>query len=484
MRLKIVSAAGLFALLAIGPVQGMEMRQKDADDFRDGLLSSFPDLANSDFLTVKPAGDRLQLTLDFNSFFDGLDPKSFRMTGFGPWSLFIRPQDSKTTNLNAETSVKASLMAKGVDGKAIEGNFSIGSLVLDGLIDLSTSGIQLGTSAKGVDFASKLGERQSAFRAGEMNSMLDWRASSAGSRYVDFDGSQSLSDYYQEALQSQVPEFRISAARIDHEYQLNKVPKREFNNLLLSLFAHGNGSFKNREEFENFRTALTASFPMLSFLKQSISAANLSVVSPLADVNAKYLNSTLILGGEAGAMQLAWGFATEDMKIDSEMIPASYLTLLPRSVDMQLRLEGLDFASAGRELTASRVQTTEDVRSMGERFSRSLLGNKSMVVNLKSLKLASDLYDLKLYGTVRTNGGKNSQLELWVIADDFDKSIAAVQELSKNEPDLGQLSLWMTVAKGFAQNGGRSSLWAVVQHPDGSVTVNNQPLVGPSETEN
>jgi len=201
MRLKLVAVAGLFALSATGSVQAMEMRQKDADDFRAGLLSSFPDLANSDFLTVKPAGDRLEITLDFNSFFDGLDPKAFRMTGFGPWSLFITPQDDNSAKINADNSVKASLLAKGVDGKAIEGNYSIGSFMLDGLIDLST------------------------------------------------------------------------AARIDHEYQLNKVPKKEFNNLLLSLFAHDDGSFKNREDFEKFRTVLAASFPILSFLKQSIAAA-------------------------------------------------------------------------------------------------------------------------------------------------------------------------------------------------------------------
>lgn len=483
MRLKLVAVAGLFALSATGSVQAMEMRQKDADDFRDGLLSSYPDLANSDFLTVKPAGDRLEVTLDFNGFFDGLDPKTFKMTGFGPWSFFITPQDNNSARINADNRVKASLLAKGVDGKAIEGNYSIGSFMIDGLIDLSTSGIQLSTSAKGVDIASQLGERKSAFRAGKMDNALNWRASSVGSGYVDFGGSGALSDYYQDAFQSQVPDFKISAAQIDHEYQLSNVPKKELNNLLLSLFAHGDGSFKDREDFEKFRTALAASFPLLSTLKQSIAAANLTVASPLADVAAKYMSSTVILQGKTDAMRLAWVFVADDMKIYSRMIPASYSALLPKNVDMQLLFEGLDFASAGRELVTSQVQTKEDAKAMGERFSENLLGSKSMAISLKSLKVASDLYDLKLYGTVRKVDDKNSELELWIVASDFDKSIAAVQDLAKKEPDLGQLSVWMMMAKGFAVGTDRSSLWTIVRHADDSVTVNGQSVIGPSNAD-
>ncbi|MBW9055076.1 hypothetical protein [Rhizobium mesosinicum] len=226
MRLKIVTATSFFLLSAICAVHGMEMRQKDADDFRGGLLSSFPDLVNSDFLTVKPAGDRLEVILDFNGFFEGLDPKTFRMAGFGPWSFFFTPQDNTTAKLSADNSVKASLLAKGVDGKIIEGNYSIGSFVLGGLIDLNTSGIQVNTSVKGVNYVSQLGERQDVFHAGKMDNTINWRASSPGNGHVDYGGSGSLSDYYQETSQSQVPEFKISAVQIDHEYQLSNVQRR------------------------------------------------------------------------------------------------------------------------------------------------------------------------------------------------------------------------------------------------------------------
>jgi hypothetical protein len=481
VRLKLVAVAGLFALFATGSVQAMEMRQKDADDFRAGLLSSYPDLADSDFLTVKPAGDRLEVTLDFNGFFDGLDPKTFRMTGFGPWSFFFTPQDNNVAKLNAENSVKASLLAKGVDGKVIEGNFTIGSFVLDGLIDLNTSGVQLNTSAWGVDFLSKIGERQAVFLAGKMDNTINWRASSAGNGHVDYSGSWSLSDYYQEASQSQVPDFKISAAKIDHEYHLNDVPKKEFNSLILSLFANGGGSFKDLEDFEKFRTLLTASFPILSFLNESVSAANLTVTSPLVNLAAGYLSSAVILQGQPDAMRLAWAVKAQDMKMYSQMVPAAYWALLPNNVDMQVLFEGLDFASAGNELITAQVQTKDDVRAMGEKFSEKLIGSKSMSISLKQLKLISGVYDLKIFGTVRKVDGKNPQLELWISAHDFDKSIAAVQELTKKAPDLSQVSFGMMMAKGFADTNSSdgSLLWAVVWYADGSVTVNGQSLRGP-----
>ncbi len=40
MRLKIVAVTSFLLLSAISAAQGMEMRQKDADDFRDVLFSS------------------------------------------------------------------------------------------------------------------------------------------------------------------------------------------------------------------------------------------------------------------------------------------------------------------------------------------------------------------------------------------------------------------------------------------------------------
>jgi len=476
MRLKIVTATSLFLLSAIGAVQGMEMRQKDADDFRGGLLSSFPNLANSDFLTVKPAGDRLEVILDFNGFFDGLDPKTFRMAGFGPWSFFFTPQDNTTAKLSADNSVKASLRAKGVDGKIIEGDYSIGSFMLDGLIVLPGS-TQIKTLAKNIDFTSKLGGDQSTFRADSIDSTNLSGSSNEGKGRWDYDGSTFFSGVYQRSIQSEAPVFEVSADQINHEYHLANVPLKEVINLASLFVSRGIGTVS---DIEKLRAEMLRSFPLLSSLDERIYTDNLRVTSLIGNLSAKTLNGRVALQGEAAAMRLGMTVSGTDIKIDSATIPSGYGALLPTSLDMTLVLDGMDFVAAGKELAASSVWTQAQAEEMGRRFGAKLSREGTLPFVLKQLVMKSDFYDLVMFGSVRENDEKKAQLKLWITARDFDKSIAAVQGLAKTRAELNEVSLAMLMVKGFAEtdaDGGAH--WDVFFNEDGTLIVNGQQVQGP-----
>lgn len=476
MRLKIVTATSLFLLSAIGAAQGMEMRQKDADDFRDGLLSSFPGLANSDFLTVKPAGDRLEVILDFNGFFEGLDPKTFRMAGFGPWSFFFVPQDNSVAKINAEDSVKASLLAQGVDGKAIEGNYSIESFVLDGLIVLPGS-TQIKTLAKNIDFTSKLGGDQSTFRADSIDSTNILGSSDEGKGRWDYDGSTFFSGVYQRSIQSEAPVFEISADLINHEYHWANVPSKEVINLASLLITRGVGTVSN---FERVRAEMLRSFPLLSSLDERIYTDNLKVTSPIGNLSARKLNARVALQGETAAMRLGMTVSGTDIKMDSPTIPSVYAALLPTSLDMTLVLDGMDFVSAGKELAAGPVSNQAQAEEMGRRFALKLSRDGAQAFVLKQLVMKSDFYDLVMFGSVRENDEKKAQLKLWITARDFDKSIAAVQELAKTRPEINEVSLAMLMAKGFAAaNADGGAHWDVIFNEDGTLIVNGQQVQGP-----
>jgi len=480
MRLKIVTATSLFWLSAIGAVQGMEMRQKDADDFRGGLLSSFPGLANSDFLTVKPAGDRLEVILDFNGFFEGLDPKTFRMAGFGPWSFFFTPQDNTTAKLSADNSVKASLLAKGVDGKIIEGNYSTESFVLDGLIVLPGS-TQIKTLAKNVDFTSKLGGDQSTFRADSIDSTNILGSSGEGKGCWDYDGSTFFSGVYQRSIQSEAPVFEISADLINHEYHWADVPSKEVINLASLLITRGVGTVS---DFERVRAEMSRSFPLLSSLDERIYTDNLKVTSPIGNLSARKLNARVALQGETAAMRLGMTVSGTDIKMDSATIPSVYAALLPTSLDMTLVLDGMDFASAGKELAAGSVLNQAQAEEMGRRFALKLNRDGAQAFVLKQLVMKSDFYDLVMFGSARENDEKKTQLKLWITARDFDKSIAAVQGLAKTRAELNEVSLAMLMAKGFAEpdaDGGAH--WDVFFNEDGTLIVNGQQVQGPNNAQ-
>jgi hypothetical protein len=71
-------------------------------------------------------------------------------------------------------------------------------------------------------------------------------------------------------------------------------------------------------------------------------------------------------------------------------------------------------------------------------------------------------------------------LNVSIVARDYDKTIAAVQELAKTNPELTQASLGLMMIKGFAKaDPDGAQRWDVAVATDGSISVNGQQIKGP-----
>ena len=91
MRSKVIVAA-IFSMGFAGISNAADINQQGADNLRDILISPLSrDLAKSDFVTVKPAGDQYEITYDLAKFFDKINSSVLSVTGFKPLSLFAKP---------------------------------------------------------------------------------------------------------------------------------------------------------------------------------------------------------------------------------------------------------------------------------------------------------------------------------------------------------------------------------------------------------
>ena len=94
----------------------------------------------------------------------------------------------------------------------------------------------------------------------------------------------------------------------------------------------------------------------------------------------------------------------------------------------------------------------------------------------------SDVYDVDVSGKVVADllQPKRYALQATVLARDYDKTIAFIQNAAKTDPQLNQLSFGMMMAKGFAKTDpdGRQR-WDVTAGSDGTVTINGQVLNSP-----
>jgi hypothetical protein len=105
-----------------------------------------------------------------------------------------------------------------------------------------------------------------------------------------------------------------------------------------------------------------------------------------------------------------------------------------------------------------------------------------LTLEFPEISASSGVYDIDMSGKMVTDLGHTDRysLQMSVLARDYDKTIAFVQNAAKTDPELNQISFVMMMAKGFAKTDpdGRQR-WDIVVGEDGSFTVNGQVMTAP-----
>ncbi|MBB4565969.1 hypothetical protein [Rhizobium leucaenae] len=116
---------------------------------------------------------------------------------------------------------------------------------------------------------------------------------------------------------------------------------------------------------------------------------------------------------------------------------------------------------------------------MDDKLQQAMFPDGTMTINFPKISAVSGLYDIEASGSMRgwLNEKDRVSMKMTVFARDLDKTIAAVQDAAKTEPDLSQLSFGLMMAKGFAKTDpdGRAR-WDVSIADDESVTINGQAI--------
>jgi hypothetical protein len=179
------------------------------------------------------------------------------------------------------------------------------------------------------------------------------------------------------------------------------------------------------------------------------------------------------LGGDA-AVDL--GAKATNLTVDAAAIPPALRKALPKEVGIGLRYSGFKLSAMWAALadakTVRQSLTTKDY------YTRRILPDGKMKASFDGTYVRSDFYDFTLSGAMDlpiANPDKPENADLKLVARDFDKTIKFLQDLSKEDPNLSQVSFTAMVLKGFgkAQADG-SILWHVQTDASGKMTVNGQ----------
>ncbi|ANL47798.1 hypothetical protein AMC87_CH03141 [Rhizobium phaseoli] len=483
MRLKLVTATSLLALCLVTTAQSVEINQAGADALKGTLTKLLPeDLAKNGLITVNPAGTRYEIIYDLAKLLTKVDPATFTINGLAPWSMFATPTDSGFWNIEGDNKLNVSGHFKDKDQKRTDFTYSIASLAYNGVFDPAISYLRASdATAKDIKLTSKTDTEEVNVSFGGVKHTLNSTDSAGGNGRIDFVIGGSMSTFLEQVSAQQMPPVEVRADAINFEGKVNGLPAKQIRDTIFFVLDHIHEDKLSPENSDKLKGILREAFPLLTSFNETIGVNNLTVSTEMGKGGAKAFGYNLAMDGPSNAMRFGFGMNAQEISLDTPLMPANYSAFMPTSFDLQLAVPNLDFATFGDAFMKLDFNDKE-AEKRGEEMSKQLFRDGRLTVEFPKISAKSDVYDVDMTGKIegRVDTEKDYSMEATILARDLDKTIAAVQELAKTDPDLNQVSFGIMMVKGFAKTDadGRSR-WDISVSRDGSVAVNGQQIKGP-----
>jgi hypothetical protein len=480
MRSRAIAAA-VFSMGLAGASQAADINEQGANDLRNVLTHSLSrDLARSDFVKVKPAGDQYEITYDLAKFFDKINSSVLSVTGFKPLSLFAQPVDQGRWHLTGDNSLDIAVHSPSSDIA-----YSIASSSFDGIFDPTIEMMRsMGIKSSGVKFSSV----GSGARSGrKIDATIDSASfahtvtdsSEAGKVDLQLQGTlQHLSEQF--TLRPHGSPISFSADSINTNVTATSLPAKELRDLFRFFVQHVKAKQLSESGSEKFEQLVHRALPVFGSLNKTVTLNNAVVATDKGKVGVKRVDYSFKMDGLTKASNVNLELRAEHFTPDADLIPAAYAPFLPETLDVQLGVPNINFS--GLIDTALDAVATRATPVSGELVKRTMFPSGYGTLEFPKISATSGVYDIEVSGTLKgsTKAHSDYSLQATILARDFDKTVAAIQEAAKSEPRLNSVSFSLIAAKGFAKTDPDGRLrWDVTVDEDRTVTVNGQVIKKP-----
>ena len=483
MRHRLITATSAIVLALITGASAADISQDGANAIRDNLNHLLPeDIAKSAPVTVTPAGPRYEIVYDLAKLLAKIKKQDFDIQGLTPFKMFATPQDSGLWVLEGNNKLNVSGHFTGPDKKRSSFTYSIADMVFNSVFDPAISYFRSGDfSAKDLKFTSSTDTEVVNASFGDMIYKLI-SAESATAGRLDFAANGKFSTFAEQISGKEIPPVQISADSLDFDAKINGIAARDLKEIVLFVLDHADQKQLSKENQTKLKDLVGKAFPLFTSLEENIRFNNIAATSAVGGGGAKSFGYQFKVDGPSNATRIGVAMDAADVTLDSALVPAGYTAFLPQALDIQFGIPGMDFAAFGEDfMKVDFTETTGDNEKAGRQAAEKLFPGGIFKVDFPKVRAKSSVYDVELSGELEGRVDKKDyKLNASIVARDYDKTIAAVQELAKTKPDLTQVSFGLMMIKGFAKaDPDGAQRWNVAVAADGSVTINGQQIKGP-----
>ncbi|WP_160008168.1 hypothetical protein [Rhizobium sp. 18055] len=481
MQFKMITAVSAIVLGLASTASAVDINQQGAKDIETNLSKLLPRKVGKSFITVNPAGTRYEIVYDFAKLLQKVDPASFTINGLAPWSIFATPEESGLWTIEGTNSLDVSGSFTAAGQPKTDFSYAIDSLVSKGVFDPAISYLKSGDfSSKAVRFSSKTEQEEVSAETGPSNYKLTSSDSEMPGR-TNFAGSGTIASFVEKISGKEVPPVEIRADSVDFAAAVNGVSVKNIRDIVAFLIEHSDQKRLRRAESKVFKEMVSKAFPLMTSLNETVTLNKVSVTSVAGNGGADTIDYTIGMSGPTDAMRFDVGMAAKQISFESALVPEMYAAFVPSEMQVQMAFPEINAAAFGDELmkidlSDEKKKTDAETDKMFEK-----LISGGMVVEFPKISARSSVYDVEVSGEVRGTplSKTDYSMNASILVRDFDKTLTAIQELAKANPELNQVSFGLMMVKGFgkADPDGRQR-WDVSVTRDGSVTVNGQVIKG------
>jgi hypothetical protein len=426
-------------------------------------------------VAVAAEGDAYRITFDFKALAALFPNRNLVKFDFAPYSMLVKPLAGGTWNVSSGMNWQGSLEANGKKGRQTM-EFAIPDGKFTGTYDpalaaFTTASASLtGMSMKSRDAAQTVDMTTGAGRY-EMTGV----AGSGGG--VDFTLKENIADFVESVLIDE-PEsglklpFTLRAPTMAIDAAGKGVRSKPLLDLLAFAVANGDDAKVKANQAE-FKALLTAALPLWERIDGSYEFTDFAAESPVGLFGAKTLSASFGSDGVSTDGMLNYSLKASDLVLPRLILPKWTFPFLPTAFDLNFGGANIDLDSMARKSIENFDLNREPAlpKAFGDALIADFMAKKPKVVIGHSSIGNADI-EVTMEGEMTFEDAKPNA-SVTFSAMGYDKIMSALEDASKDQPDVAQYVPVALMVKGFGKtlSDGRVE-WVVDARADGSVSVN------------
>lgn len=456
MRLNLVtaSAVAIAAAMSHHAAVAAEVSEQGAKQLQGSLTKMLPPkVVEGGVVAVTPQSDKYQILFDLPKLIGLYDTPNFSLKQITPMTLFAKPADGGLWRVEGTNDFAVSTTGKEPDGKEASFSYSIAKVAYAGLFDPAISYFRSADFTSGAGSLSAHGgsEQVDASFSG-VNYTLSSVAGAAANT-MDFRGSGSILNFNEKITAPQSP-FEFSADRLNIDAGAAGINPQKLRDLFLFITDNVGAEKLPPAEIDKLKGLVRSALPFFTSFDEKIDIENAKVSTDQGDVAAKSMSYDMAVSGPMQATEVSFGIGAKDLALAPGMVPPLYASLVPTMADIHVAVPNLNLQAPldvllNADYSKEQPISPDETAALG----MSVFPGGAYTVNIPKSLMAAPAYDLEISGKVRGSlmQPDRAAVDAVILARDFDKTMQFVQDLGKQDPQVMQMFLAMTMIKGLAK---------------------------------